>query len=48
MNIGSTVNNPEAEKILAEAEFEAEKRLSEQFPQVATGDVVRKKTGVEV
>ena len=47
MNIGSTTN-PEAEKILAEAELEAEKRLSEQFPDAATGVVTRKRTGVEV
>lgn len=48
MNIGSTTNNPEAERILAEAELEAEKRLADQFPEVAIGGTVRKKTGVEV
>ena len=42
MNIGTTTN-PEAEKILEEAELAAEKRLREQFPDVATGVAGQKK-----
>jgi division protein CdvB (Snf7/Vps24/ESCRT-III family) len=46
MNIG-TAANPEAEKILEEAELAAEKRLIEQFPEVATGVAISKKTSIE-
>jgi len=45
VNIGTA--NPEAEKILEEAELEAEKRLREQFPDVATETAVRKKTSID-
>ncbi|MGA3059865.1 MAG: Snf7 family protein [Candidatus Bathyarchaeia archaeon] len=46
MNIGTTTN-PEAEKILEEAELAAEKRLREQFPDVATGVATRKNKSLE-
>jgi division protein CdvB (Snf7/Vps24/ESCRT-III family) len=48
MNIGTSAMNPEAEQILREAEFAAEKKLSEQFPEVATGVAPRKRSSVEV
>ena len=48
MNVGSTAMNPEAEAILQQAEVEAEKRVSEQFPEVATGVAPRKRTSVEL
>jgi len=40
--------NEDALKILQEAEVEAEKRISDQFPDVATGVAARKRTSVEV
>jgi division protein CdvB (Snf7/Vps24/ESCRT-III family) len=39
--------NADAEKILEEAELEAEKRLREQFPDVAAEVAVSKKTSIE-
>ena len=45
VNIGTA--NADAEKILEEAELAAEKRLSEQFPEVATGVAMSKKTSIE-
>lgn len=48
VNVGSTAMNPEAEAILQQAELEAEKRISDQFPEVATGVTPRKRTSVEV
>jgi division protein CdvB (Snf7/Vps24/ESCRT-III family) len=45
MNIGAV--NADAEKILEEAELAAEKRLSEQFPEAATGVAMSKKTSIE-
>jgi len=45
MNTGTA--NEEAEKILEEAEIAVEKRLNEQFPQVATGVAINKKTIIE-
>jgi division protein CdvB (Snf7/Vps24/ESCRT-III family) len=45
MNIGAV--NADAEKILEEAELAAEKRLSEQFPEAATGVAISKKTSIE-
>ena len=46
VNIG--VANADAEKILEEAELAAEKRLKEQFPEVATTVAMSKKTSIEV
>jgi len=46
MNVG-TAPNAEAEKILMEAELAAEKRLSDQFPDVTAGIAARKKETVE-
>jgi len=45
MNTGTV--NAEAEKILEEAELEAEKRLREQFPDAATEAAASKKTSIE-
>jgi division protein CdvB (Snf7/Vps24/ESCRT-III family) len=45
VNIGTV--NADAEKILEEAELAAEKRLKEQFPEVATGVAMSKKTSIE-
>lgn len=45
VNIGTA--NADAEKILEEAELAAEKRLKEQFPEVATGVAMSKKTSIE-
>jgi division protein CdvB (Snf7/Vps24/ESCRT-III family) len=45
VNIGTV--NADAEKILKEAELAAEKRLKEQFPEVATGAAMSKKTSIE-
>ncbi len=45
VNIGRV--NEDAEKILEEAELAAEKRLSEQFPEAATGVAMSKKTSIE-
>lgn len=45
VNFGTA--NAEAEKILEEAELAAEKRLRKQFPEVATGVTMRKRTSVE-
>jgi division protein CdvB (Snf7/Vps24/ESCRT-III family) len=39
--------NPEAEKILAEAELLAAKRLEDQLPEVAAGRLIKKLTNVE-
>ncbi len=47
VNIGITAN-PEAEKILEEAEFAVESRLREQLPEVAAGVTLSKKTELEV
>ena len=47
VNIGITAN-PEAEKILEEAEFAVESRLREQLPEVAAGVTLLKKTELEV
>jgi division protein CdvB (Snf7/Vps24/ESCRT-III family) len=44
VNVGKA--NAEAEKILEEAELAAEKRLREQFPEVAAG-AMRERTGIE-
>lgn len=46
MSVGTTIN-PEAELILQEAELEAEKRVSAQFPDAATGVATRKRTELE-
>jgi division protein CdvB (Snf7/Vps24/ESCRT-III family) len=46
VNIGITAN-PEAEKILEEAEFAVESRLREQLPEVAAGVTLSKKTELE-
>ncbi len=46
MNIGGATN-PEAEQILAEAELAAEQRLRDQFPDVAAGSAMRKKSSLE-
>lgn len=40
--------NPEAEKILEEAELIAENRLEEQFPEVASGKLNRRSSSIEV
>jgi division protein CdvB (Snf7/Vps24/ESCRT-III family) len=45
VNIGTA--NAEAEKILEEAELAVENRLREQFPEVATGVAMSKKTSIE-
>ncbi|MGA3288910.1 MAG: hypothetical protein ABSD42_01555 [Candidatus Bathyarchaeia archaeon] len=45
VNIGTA--NADAAKILEEAELAAEKRLREQFPEVATGVAMSKKTSIE-
>jgi division protein CdvB (Snf7/Vps24/ESCRT-III family) len=41
------IANPEAKKILAEAELLAAKRLEDQLPEVATGRPIKKLTNVE-
>lgn len=45
VNIGTA--NPEAEKIMEEAELAAEKSLREQFPEAAMGFFATKKTSIE-
>jgi division protein CdvB (Snf7/Vps24/ESCRT-III family) len=45
VNIGTA--NAEAEKILEEAELAAEKKLREQFPEVAAGAAMRERTSIE-
>jgi len=45
MNVNTA--NAEAEKILEEAELAAEKRIRDQFPDVAAGAAMRERTGVE-
>jgi division protein CdvB (Snf7/Vps24/ESCRT-III family) len=45
MNVNTA--NEEAEKILEEAELAAEKRLRDQFPEVAAGAAVRERTSIE-
>ncbi|MGD0995161.1 MAG: Snf7 family protein [Candidatus Bathyarchaeia archaeon] len=45
VNIGTV--NADAEKILEEAELAAGNRLKEQFPEVATGVAISKKTSIE-
>ena len=45
VNIGTA--NADAEKILEEAELAAEKRLKEQFPEIAAGSAISKKTSIE-
>jgi division protein CdvB (Snf7/Vps24/ESCRT-III family) len=45
MNVNTA--NLEAEKILEEAEIAAEKKLRDQFPEVAAGSAMRERTGVE-
>ena len=47
MPMNTATVNADAEKILEEAELEAEKRLSEQFPDAATEVAVSKKTSIE-
>ncbi len=45
MNVNTA--NAEAEKILEEAELAAEKRIRDQFPDVAAGAAMRERTSVE-
>jgi division protein CdvB (Snf7/Vps24/ESCRT-III family) len=45
MNVNTA--NLEAEKILEEAELAAEKKLRDQFPEVAAGASMRERTSVE-
>ncbi len=45
INMGTV--NADAQEILQEAELAAEKRLKEQFPEVATGVAMSKKTSIE-
>jgi division protein CdvB (Snf7/Vps24/ESCRT-III family) len=47
MPVNVNTANAEAEKILEEAELAAEKRLREQFPEVAAGAAMRERTSVE-
>ena len=47
VNVGERIANAEAESILQEAEIAAEKKISEQFPEAATENVINRRTSLE-